>query len=71
MGRERRRPCVFARADRFRVEWWTSFADVQSTGPDVVKTVTGEDVSFEEPPHLAARGPTTANSGNAHYLGTD
>jgi propionyl-CoA carboxylase beta chain len=38
------------------------------TGPDVVKTVTGEDVTLEE--LGGARTHNTA-SGNAHYLGTD
>jgi propionyl-CoA carboxylase beta chain len=38
------------------------------TGPDVIKTVTGEDVGFEE-----LGGARTHNSrrGNAHYLATD
>src|SRR3954471_1326614 len=38
------------------------------TGPDVIKTVTGEEVGFEEP-----GGARTHNtrSGNAHYLSTD
>jgi propionyl-CoA carboxylase beta chain len=38
------------------------------TGPDVIKTVTGEDVSMEE--LGGARTHNTA-SGNAHYLGAD
>ena len=38
------------------------------TGPDVVKTVTGEDVSFEE---LGGARTHNTKSGNAHYLGTD
>ncbi len=38
------------------------------TGPDVIKTVTGEDVTMEE--LGGARTHNTA-SGNAHYLGTD
>ena len=38
------------------------------TGPDVIKTVTGEDVSMEE---LGGRTPHNSKSGNAHYLGSD
>jgi propionyl-CoA carboxylase beta chain len=38
------------------------------TGPDVIKTVTGEDVSMED--LGGARTHNTA-SGNAHYLGSD
>ncbi|WP_375480917.1 acyl-CoA carboxylase subunit beta [uncultured Jatrophihabitans sp.] len=38
------------------------------TGPDVVKTVTGEDVSLEE---LGGARTHNTKSGNAHYLGTD
>ena len=39
------------------------------TGPDVIKTVTGEDVTMEE----AFGGARTHNtkSGNAHYMGSD
>src|SRR5947208_1353383 len=35
------------------------------TGPDVIKTVTGEDVGFEE---LGGARTHNATSGNAHYL---
>ncbi|GAA2125904.1 acyl-CoA carboxylase subunit beta [Nocardioides bigeumensis] len=38
------------------------------TGPDVIKTVTGEDVSMEE---LGGARTHNTKSGNAHYLGTD
>jgi propionyl-CoA carboxylase beta chain len=38
------------------------------TGPDVIKTVTGEDVSMEE---LGGGRTHNTKSGNAHYLGTD
>ncbi len=38
------------------------------TGPDVIKTVTGEDVASRS---WAARAPTTPSRGNAHYLATD
>ena len=38
------------------------------TGPDVIKTVTGEDVGFEE---LGGGRTHNTRSGNAHYLGTD
>jgi len=38
------------------------------TGPDVIKTVTGEDVGFEE---LGGGRTHNAVSGNAHYLGAD
>jgi propionyl-CoA carboxylase beta chain len=38
------------------------------TGPDVVKTVTGEDVSFED---LGGARTHNTKSGNAHYLGAD
>jgi propionyl-CoA carboxylase beta chain len=38
------------------------------TGPDVIKTVTGEDVGFEE---LGGAHTHNARSGNAHYLATD
>ena len=38
------------------------------TGPDVVKTVTGEEVSLEE---LGGARTHNTKSGNAHYLGTD
>ncbi|MGW0150815.1 acyl-CoA carboxylase subunit beta, partial [Streptomyces sp. NPDC003333] len=38
------------------------------TGPDVIKTVTGEDVGMEE---LGGARTHNARSGNAHYLGTD
>ncbi len=38
------------------------------TGPDVIKTVTGEDVGREE---LGGARTHNTTSGNAHYLGTD
>ena len=38
------------------------------TGPDVIKTVTGEDVGFEE---LGGARTHNTRSGNAHYLGND
>jgi propionyl-CoA carboxylase beta chain len=38
------------------------------TGPDVIKTVTGEDVGFEE---LGGARTHNTRSGNAHYLGAD
>ncbi|WP_408667092.1 acyl-CoA carboxylase subunit beta [Jatrophihabitans sp.] len=38
------------------------------TGPDVIKTVTGEDVSMEE---LGGARVHNTTSGNAHYLGAD
>ncbi len=38
------------------------------TGPDVIKTVTGEDVSMEE---LGGGRVHNTKSGNAHYLGSD
>ena len=38
------------------------------TGPDVIKTVTGEDVTFEE---LGGARTHNTKSGNAHYLGAD
>ncbi|WP_031466935.1 acyl-CoA carboxylase subunit beta [Sciscionella sediminilitoris] len=38
------------------------------TGPDVVKTVTGEEVSFEE---LGGARTHNTKSGNAHYLASD
>ncbi len=38
------------------------------TGPDVIKTVTGEDVSFED---LGGARTHNTKSGNAHYLGSD
>ncbi len=38
------------------------------TGPDVIKTVTGEDVGFEE---LGGGRTHNTRSGNAHYLGAD
>lgn len=38
------------------------------TGPDVIKTVTGEDVGFEE---LGGAHTHNATSGVAHYLATD
>jgi propionyl-CoA carboxylase beta chain len=38
------------------------------TGPDVIKTVTGEEVTFEE---LGGARTHNTKSGNAHYLGTD
>jgi len=38
------------------------------TGPDVIKTVTGEDVSMEE---LGGARVHNEKSGNAHYLGAD
>jgi propionyl-CoA carboxylase beta chain len=38
------------------------------TGPDVIKTVTGEDVSQED---LGGGRTHNAKSGNAHYLGSD
>ncbi|HEX2177553.1 MAG TPA: acyl-CoA carboxylase subunit beta [Nocardioidaceae bacterium] len=38
------------------------------TGPDVIKTVTGEEVTFEE---LGGARTHNATSGNAHYMGTD
>ena len=38
------------------------------TGPDVIKTVTGEDVEFEE---LGGARTHNSRSGVAHYMGTD
>lgn len=38
------------------------------TGPDVIKTVTGEDVGFEE---LGGARTHNTKSGNAHYLASD
>ncbi len=38
------------------------------TGPDVIKTVTGEDVEFEE---LGGARAHNSKSGVAHYMGTD
>ncbi|WP_019855433.1 acyl-CoA carboxylase subunit beta [Actinopolyspora mortivallis] len=38
------------------------------TGPDVIKTVTGEDVSFEE---LGGAHSHNSKSGNAHYMASD
>ncbi|MGA8995558.1 MAG: acyl-CoA carboxylase subunit beta [Nocardioidaceae bacterium] len=38
------------------------------TGPDVIKTVTGEDVSMED---LGGARSHNTRSGNAHYLATD
>jgi propionyl-CoA carboxylase beta chain len=38
------------------------------TGPDVIKTVTGEDVAMEE---LGGAHTHNSKSGNAHYMGTD
>jgi propionyl-CoA carboxylase beta chain len=38
------------------------------TGPDVIKTVTGEDVSMED---LGGARTHNTKSGNAHYLGAD
>ncbi|MEU7870217.1 acyl-CoA carboxylase subunit beta [Dactylosporangium sp. NPDC049140] len=38
------------------------------TGPDVIKTVTGEDIAFEE---LGGARTHNTKSGNAHYLATD
>ncbi len=38
------------------------------TGPDVIKTVTGEDVGFED---LGGARTHNATSGNAHYMGSD
>jgi propionyl-CoA carboxylase beta chain len=38
------------------------------TGPDVIKTVTGEDVGFEE---LGGARTHNSKSGNAHYLASD
>ncbi len=39
------------------------------TGPDVIKTVTGEDV--DDGGRSAAPGPHNTKSGNAHYLASD
>ncbi|RZS33860.1 propionyl-CoA carboxylase carboxyltransferase subunit [Herbihabitans rhizosphaerae] len=38
------------------------------TGPDVIKTVTGEEVTFEE---LGGARSHNTKSGNAHYMGAD
>ncbi|MBA3719707.1 MAG: acyl-CoA carboxylase subunit beta [Nocardioidaceae bacterium] len=38
------------------------------TGPDVIKTVTGEDVTFEQ---LGGARTHNTKSGNAHYMGAD
>ena len=38
------------------------------TGPDVIKTVTGEDVSMED---LGGARSHNTKSGNAHYMGAD
>ncbi|GAB2685898.1 acyl-CoA carboxylase subunit beta [Thalassiella azotivora] len=38
------------------------------TGPDVIKTVTGEDVAMED---LGGARTHNTKSGNAHYMGTD
>ena len=38
------------------------------TGPDVIKTVTGEDVTMED---LGGARTHNTKSGNAHYMGSD
>ena len=38
------------------------------TGPDVIKTVTGEDVTMED---LGGARTHNTKSGNAHYMGAD
>ncbi len=38
------------------------------TGPDIIKTVTGEDVTMEE---LGGARTHNSRSGNAHYMGSD
>jgi propionyl-CoA carboxylase beta chain len=38
------------------------------TGPDVIKTVTGEDIEFED---LGGARTHNSKSGNAHYMGRD
>ncbi|MDX6277232.1 MAG: propionyl-CoA carboxylase beta chain, partial [Nocardioidaceae bacterium] len=38
------------------------------TGPDIIKTVTGEDVTMED---LGGARTHNTKSGNAHYMGTD
>jgi propionyl-CoA carboxylase beta chain len=38
------------------------------TGPDIIKTVTGEEVTMEE---LGGARTHNTNSGNAHYMGAD
>ena len=43
-------------------------SDMFITGPDVIKTVTGEDVTMEE---LGGARTHNTRSGNAHYMGSD
>ena len=43
-------------------------SDMFITGPDVIKTVTGEDVTMEE---LGGARTHNTKSGNAHYMGAD
>ena len=48
--------------------WSTRPRNMFITGPDVIKTVTGEDVTMED---LGGARTHNTKSGNAHYMGAD
>ena len=64
MGPVRRRRCLFARSP-ISSSWWINTSHMFVTGPDVIKTVTHEDVTKER-----LGGGVTHNtlSGVAHFL---
>ncbi|MGZ4503038.1 MAG: acyl-CoA carboxylase subunit beta [Nocardioidaceae bacterium] len=65
-------PCVGGAVYSPAVTDFTVMVDQTShmfiTGPDVIKTVTGEDVSMED---LGGARSHNTKSGNAHYMGAD
>ena len=65
-------PCAGGAVDSPAITDFTVMVDQTShmfiTGPDVIKTVTGEEVTFEE---LGGANTHNSRSGNAHYLAGD
>ena len=67
-GPERRAAHVYSPALTDFVVMVDETSHMFITGPDVIKTVTGEDVGFEE---LGGARTHNTKSGNAHYLAAD
>ena len=66
-GQLRRRPRLLPRRHRLHVMVDQTSA-MFITGPDVIKTVTGEDVTMED---LGGARTHNTKSGNAHYMASD
>ena len=67
-GPVRRRRRLLARDDRLRLHGRGHARTCSSPGPDVVKTVTGEEVTFEE---LGGAATHASKSGVAHFVAPD